>query len=197
MQTKRQLLGEIATIYVGMPTKQSQLKEYGPFGNVLTVRALGDFGIDRDELVRVDLDGRDVGKYQAKLGDLVLSARSTTLKMAIVSDELDGIIVNATLIGVRSLPVLDPRLLAAYLTHPDGQAALEAVAQSATIQMNLTVSAVSNLEVPVPPIDVQRQMVDMLTTADLAFESAIKAAHIRRRLARRVTIDRILNHNST
>ena len=196
METEHRQLGDIAMIFVGMPTKQSQLKEYGPFGNVLTVRALGDFGIDRDQLVRVDLNARDVGKYQAKSGDLVLSARSTTLKMGVVPDELDGIIVNATLIGVRSMPALDPRLLAAYLSHPDGLAALDAVAQSATIQMNLTVSAVSKLEVPVPRLDVQRQVVEMLTASDTAYASAIEAAHTRRRLARRVAFDHILGQYS-
>ena len=191
METEHRQLGDIAMIFVGMPTKQSQLKEYGPFGNVLTVRALGDFGIDRDQLVRVDLNARDVGKYQAKSGDLVLSARSTTLKMGVVPDELDGIIVNATLIGVRSMPALDPRLLAAYLSHPDGQAALDAVAQSATIQMNLTVNALCELEVPVPSAAEQERMVKLLTAADMAFVSAVHAAQLRKKLANEVVVDKL------
>ena len=197
MQTVIQQLGEIATIFVGMPTKQSQLTEYGPIGNVLTVRALRDFGINHDELVHVDLNGRDVSKYQAKSGDLVLSARSTSLKMGIVPKELDGVVVNSTLMAVRPSSALDPRLLAAYLSHPDGQAALAAIAQSGTIQMNLTVNAVSKLEIPLPPIDVQRQMAEMLTAADVAYESAIDAAQARRRLARHVAFDSILNQSRT
>ncbi len=111
--------------------------------------------------------------------------------MGIVPSELDGVIVNATLIGVRSLPVLDPRLLAAYLTHPDGQSALEAVTQSATIQMNLTVNALRELEVPVPSPEDQRRMVELLTAADLAFESAVHASQLRRRLANEVVIDQL------
>jgi len=197
VQTERRQLGEVADIFVGMPTKQSQLKDYGPSGNVLTVRALREFGIDRDQLVHVELNPRDVAKYHAKAGDLVLSARSTSLKMGIVPEELDGVVVNATLMAVRPSTRLDARLLAAYLSHPDGQAALAAIAQSGTIQMNLTVNAISKLEIPLPPIDVQSQMVDMLTTADVAYESAIEAAHARRRLARSVTIDRVLNQSQT
>ena len=54
MQTERRQLGEVADIFVGMPTKQSQLKDYGTSGNVLTVRALREFGIDRDQLVHVN-----------------------------------------------------------------------------------------------------------------------------------------------
>ena len=114
--------------------------------------------------------------------------------MGIIPNELDGVVVNSTLMAVRPSPALDSRLLAAYLSHPDGQAALAAIAQSGTIQMNLTVNAVSKLEIPLPSIDVQRQMAEMLTAADIAYESAIEAAHARRRLARRVAFDNILIH---
>jgi restriction endonuclease S subunit len=190
-------LGEVAEIFVGVPTKQSHLKEYGPFGNVLTVRALRDFGIDRYQLVRARLDDRDVAKYHAESGDLVLSARSTSLKMGIVPEDLSGVVINATLMAVRCSPDLDPRLLAAYLRHPDGEAALGAIAQSGTIQMNLTVNAVSKLQIPLPPIHVQRQMAEMLAAADQACESGIAAAHARRELARRIAFDGMLNQSRT
>lgn len=188
MQSQRRQLGEVADIFVGMPTKQSQLKDYGPSGNVLTVRALREFGIDRDELVHVEINPRDVAKYHAKAGDLVLSARSTSLKMGIVPEELDGVVVNATLMAVRASRELDARLLAAYLSHPEGNAALAAIAQSGTIQMNLTVNAVSKLEIPLPPIEVQRQMADILASADAAYESAIEAARARKSLATEVVM---------
>ena len=77
--------------------------------------------------------------------------------------------MNATLMVIRPSSGLEPRLLAAYLSHPDGQAALAAIAQSGTIQMNLTVGVISKLEIPLPPIEVQRQMVEVLTTADIAY----------------------------
>lgn len=191
MQTERRQLGEVADIFVGMPTKQSQLKDYGPTGNVLTVRALREFGIERDQLVHVALHPRDVAKYHAKAGDLVLSARSTSLKMGIVPEELDGVVVNATLLAVRPSQELDARFLAAYLSHPDGQAALAAIAQSGTIQMNLTVNAVSKMEIPLPPIEVQRQMAEMLASADAAYESAVQAAHARKTLAAEVVMDQL------
>ena len=76
---------QVAEIFVGVPTKQSQLNDYGPSGNVLTVRALREFGIDRNDLVHVHiLNPRELARYQAKSDDLVLSARSTSLKMGIV-----------------------------------------------------------------------------------------------------------------
>jgi len=114
-----------------------------------------------------------------------------------VPTALDGVVLNATLIAVRSMPALDPRLLAAYLSHPNGQAALEAVVQSATIQMNLTVNALRELEVPVPSAKDQKRMVDLLSAADLAFESAVHAAQLRRRLANEVVVDRLKESPTT
>ncbi len=188
--TQKQL-GDIATIFVGMPTKQSQLNDYGPAGNVLTVRALEEFGIDVTQLVRVDLKSRDVDKYKARANDLVLTARSTSLRMAIVPEKMDGIVLNSTLVAIRSLPVLEPRLLAAYLKHPAGQAALEAVAQSGSLQLNFTVQAVSKLTVPVPPMETQRRMVEILEAADAAYESAGTAARLRHQLANEIVVDHL------
>jgi restriction endonuclease S subunit len=59
--------------------------------------------------------------------------------------------------------------------------------------MNFTVNAISKLEIPLPPMDVQRQMVDMLTTADIAYESAIEAARARHALAMEIVMDQLRN----
>src|SRR5262245_11813536 len=120
-------LGDIAHIYVGLPTKESDIRQVGRSGNVLTVRSLTGTDIDANTLSIVDFDGRDVEKYRAAAGDVLLSARSTSLKAAIVTKELDGVVINATLLGIRCLPILEPRLLVAWLNHLEGRAALESV----------------------------------------------------------------------
>ena len=136
-------LGEIAAVYVGLPTKQSDIRGTGRSGNILTVRALRAPISIATSLSRSTprIFGRDMDKYRAAGGDVLIAARSTSLKTAVVPADLDGTLINATLVGVRCQPVLEPLLLLAYLRHPDGQAALAGVAQSATAQMNITVSA--------------------------------------------------------
>jgi hypothetical protein len=194
MLTPRKPLGDVAHIYVGLPTKQSDIRGAGRSGNVLTVRALTGIDINHDELVHVSLQslrGRDRDKYRAAAGDVLISARSTSLKTAIVPANLDGTVINATLVGVRSRPALEPLLLLAYLQHPDGQMALAAVAQSATAQMNITVSALQSLLVPVPPIEVQHQLVRMLEASDEAYRASLEAANTRRQLAIQVIADRL------
>lgn len=144
----------------------------------------------------VDFNGRNVEKYRVATGDVLVSARSTSLKTAIVPQELDKTIINATLLGVRCLPLLEPRLLVAWLNHPEGQAALESVSQSATAQMNITVAGLSKLEVPIPPLDAQKRMVEVLEAADEAYTAAIKAAEDRKRLARQIIIAQLLKTRS-
>jgi restriction endonuclease S subunit len=129
------------------------------------------------------LNGRELRNYHVHSGDLVLSARSTSLKMGIVPEQFDGVVLNSTLIGVRPTGALDARLLAAYLRHPDGQAALEAVAQSGTRQMNITVKGLESLIVPVPSKEKQLLLIQLLEASDQAYRSAMEAAESRRNLA--------------
>jgi len=193
--TKRQL-GEIADVYVGLPTMQSDIRGAGRSVKVLTVRALTGNGINPEELIQADLEklrsqGREIDRYRASAGEVLVSARSTSLKTAIVPRELDGVIINATLIGVRCHSVLDPRLLLAYLRHPEGQAALSSVTQSATSQMNITVSALQTMSVPVPPIEVQQQLAQILDASDEAYHASLQAAETRRQLAIQIIANRL------
>ena len=191
-----QKLGDIAHIYTGVPTKESDTQKVGRSGNVLTVRSLTGTDIDANILSIVDFDGRDVEKYRVTTGDVLLSSRSTSLKTAIVPEELNGVVINATLLGIRCLPTLEPRLLIAWLNHPEGQAALANVSQSATAQMNITIAGLGKLEVPVPPMDVQKRMVELLEVTDEVYAAAIKAAEGRRRLARHIVIAQLMNARS-
>ena len=191
MAVVRRRLGDIAKIYVGIPTKTSDLHEAGRSGNVLTVRSLTGNGIDPDELVRAIFDGRDLERYRVAAGDVLISARSTSLKTAVVPSELAGKVINATLVGVRCLPDLEPRLLVAWLNHPEGQAELANISQSATTQMNITVAGLTEIEVPVPRVEVQRQMVQVLEAADEAYTAAVRAAEARLRLAREIVVEQL------
>jgi restriction endonuclease S subunit len=193
MPVTRKRLAEIAHIYTGAATKTSDSKEAERSEKVLTVRSLTGLGIDPSELEAVSLDARDLDRFRVAAGDVLVSARSTTLKTAVVSPELAGTVINTTLIGIRCLPALEPRLLTAWLNHPDGENALAAVSQSATLQMNITVAGLSELEVFVPPMTVQRQMVELLAAADDAHESAIEAAAKRLLLARELVVSHLKN----
>lgn len=181
-------LGEVAEIFVGVPTRGGDLTPTGRSGNMLTVRALTGTGINPDEILSLNIPEHEFGRYRIQAGDVLVSARSTSLRSAIVPKELAGNLINATILGIRTLPKLEPRLLVAWLEHPEGRAALESVAQSGTAQMNITVAAISKIMVPVPPLPAQRQMAKILEAADEAYHAATQAAEDRRRIARQVVV---------
>ena len=191
MPVRWEKLGNIAHIFVGLPTKITDRQEVGQPGNVLTVRSLAEAGVSKSDLESYDFDGRDLTKYLVAPGDVLLSARSTSLKTGIVTADLAGLVINATLLGVRCLPQLEPRLLVAWLNQPEGQAALATISQSATLQMNITVSGLSELVIPIPPMETQRRMVALLEAADDAYITAIQAAEDRRRIARQVVVGQL------
>jgi len=184
-------LGDIADIFVGMATRKPRKLGAVPVEHVLTMRALSENGLDPDALSELEVLGTLSNHQRLIAGDVLVSARSTRLAAALAPRELEGVPFNATLIAIRCLPVLAPRLLLAYLRHPDGRAAVESLAQSGTVQMNVTVRALRKLPVPVPPLAEQERLVSLLTAADEAYTAALAAAATRRNVAQNVVIKRL------
>jgi len=176
-------LGSLARVYAGVPTKRFSRKPGDHPLRVLSVRALNDRSIDLDGLINVTPLTREVEKYAARTGDVILPARSTSFTAAILPAELNGVVINATLIAIRCANLMLPALLAAYLRHPAGRAAIEERSQSGTVQMNITVRALEQIPVPVPPIREQHRIVQMLEVAEDAHMMAIESAMRRRRVA--------------
>jgi len=188
-------LGEVAEVIPGVATRTPQTEGTGRRCRVFTVRALTDHGLDVGDPQDLDVLGRISEEQRLRPGDVLLPARSTRVIAAVVPPALAGVPINATLVIVRCGPALCPQVLAAYLNHPEGQLAIAAVAQSGTIQVNLTAAALRRLRIPVPPREQQGQFAALLTAADEAYTSAIQAAGMRLGLARAAVLSRINSDN--
>lgn len=152
----------------------------------LSVRSLNNNRVDGDGLVRVAPVTRSLTKYRVCPRDVIVSARSTNFGVAIVPEGLGGVVITSTLIGIRCGGRLNPRLLAAYLRHPVGRAAIDELNQSGTAQMNITVRAMASLRVPVPPREDQDRIARLLEAAEAAYDAAIHAAERRYDIAKEV-----------
>lgn len=176
-------LSEVADIQAGMPT----LPDGGQRIPVLTVKALAEGGRlvgPPDELVPGPVAA---SRYKLEAADIVLAARSTALRVALVDPEHEALPFNATLLRIRCRPGrLHPEFLVAWLSHPDGREAVTAMSRSSTQQMSLTVSALEDLEVPVPSYKEQLRLAALLSAARDASTAAIAAAEARLTLAREI-----------
>lgn len=171
---------------VGVSASPAEIVEAGAGQPLLTVRALERDGIDLSQMVGIDCE-RDLASYRLRQGDILVAARSTTLKFALVPDSLTDVAINATLLAIRTDPaLLDPRVLIAYLRTDHGTRALLSVSQSGSAQINLTSAALSELLVPVPALAEQARIGALYESAEDVFRVESELARRRHRLAQAI-----------
>ena len=180
------ILQEVATVFTGPPAPSPRvrtvLREAGAIdAPLLTVGAIGERAILHDEIKAVYADSESaLAGYRVKEGDILLAARSTLMRCAIVPPGLDRAVASSSVLAIRcNTACLLPRMLMAFFQHPTGQAALLGASQSTTTQHSLTVRALRELLVPLPPIEVQRRMVELLEAADAQRAAAEESIRIR------------------
>lgn len=183
-------LNTIADIQIGVPTVARDAVGRHVGVPLITVRAIRDGRLDHDAVQAIaDAGVAEDPRYQVKARDLLIPARSTSLQAAMVPEGLAGAVFNATLIRIRcTSDRLAPALLKAYFDHPEGRAQVESVSQSGTHQMNITVSALGELEIPLPDPDRQAALIAALQSAELACTAGIETAQLRRDVARDIII---------
>lgn len=159
---------------------------------LLTMRCLGErVEIDRNAISWVapgDGGGRrDIESFQVREDDVLIAARSTRVRASVVPGNLAGAIFNSTLVVVRCGPAddraLEPELLAAFLRHDRGQAALDRVVRTSSDVRVVTVRSLEEMEVPVPSREIQAQLVELVREGELGYRHALDAARLRRGLA--------------
>lgn len=177
---------EIAEVFTGPAGPGARARtvyqESGPIkARLLTVGAVGDGVVIADEVTVIHAETEtSLRHYRLADGDILLAARSTLIRCAVVPPELDGAVASASVLAIRcDTAHLLPRMLMAFFQHPAGRAALLGASQSTTVQHSLTVKALKELAVPVPPIEVQRSMVGLLEAADAQRAAAEESIRIR------------------
>lgn len=183
-------LKTLADLQAGLPTTARDAAGDRSDILLITVRAIRGGQIDREAIHGLDAEDADADdRYRVEADDLLMPARSTSLQVAVVPGDLAGAVFNATLIRIRCVGGrLAPALLKAYFDHPEGRAQVEAASQSGTHQMNVTVAALGEIDIPVPPLDQQAELAATLQSADRAYASGIEAARRRWVLAHDIII---------
>lgn len=114
-------------------------------------------------------------------GDVLITARGAVIRARVAGPLLAGSAASSNLLVVRLGPQLLPEVLVAYMQTPRG---IADVAERAvgSVMPALTPRALGTLDVPVPPLAVQRELVQYCLAADAAFEAGERSARLRREL---------------
>lgn len=159
-------LGEISTISTGFSFRGSIPQD--PNGDTRVVQAANLLGngsiVDESDLKRIKVIGRTNSVMVSK-GDVLLVSRGTLsggFKAAFINETRFPLIASSSLhiIRVNRDDVL-PEFVCAYLNTPKGQQQLQRIASGSTIRTILTKN-LSLLEMPVPPIEMQRTIVEFV-----------------------------------
>lgn len=153
-----------------------QMKNIGPDDRVHTK--------DLPRVGLVDLSPRQL----LREGDILFRARGLFHTAAVVTEGVNNAVVAAPLMLIRvTSPKVLPEYLRWFINHPRTQEVLKNLAAGSYVR-TLNKAAVSNLEVPLPSLERQRQIVEI---AELSQREKSLLAAIAERRAR--LLDEILS----
>jgi type I restriction enzyme M protein len=144
----------------------------GPFGSslhqsdyvlngipVINPQNIVDGVVVKDSSKTVSLDTRDrLKEFTLRENDIVIARRGEMGRCAIVTAEMNGWLCGTGCFVIRVRPAFDVRFVLLQLTSSKVKTRLEEQAVGVTL-LNLNQGILSNLEIPLPPLDVQKEIV--------------------------------------
>lgn len=150
---RKDMIGNVAEIFRG---KAITMKD--PSGNisVVNISNIGDYEIDYARLEHLREEERKVFNYLLQEGDVLLPARGTAIRTAVFHEQSYPCIASSNLIVIRpDARILDSTYLKIFLDSPIGNKLISSAQQGTTV-MNISYRDLKVLEVPIPPLDIQK-----------------------------------------
>ena len=169
-------LGSLAKdIFVGLPTPRNDPLS-SAFVSVGDLRQ-GELAPSAPREPRERVDAR-YHRYLLRPDDVLLTARGTVMKVALVRGE--GLIANNTLMVIRPAPAAGGEFLYAALVSIPLQQALARLSRGSTAISAWRVQDVAALDIPYPPSAVREQLAALVQAEARHYLLAAQAAEARR-----------------
>lgn len=191
-------LKSLATrIFSGAPLYSiSKLQESSNGVPVVNIKDINDGQILIESLPVLSIkDFKNAEHYMVYPEDVLITCRGTQIKTAVVSSDIEKLLITSNLISIRLSKQILPEFLFAYFNTQQGQRALLANATS-TVQLTLTVSDLGKIIVPVLPLFLQKKIVDLFNDAEEQYRLNLESANLRKAIANEAISD-ILNKYQT
>jgi type I restriction enzyme M protein len=144
------------SIYRGFNVSSKSVEEgFGDY-KIIKLSDVKDGEINLGELTSVTLKRKSkVEMYLVQRGDVIISNRGTSIKIAVVPHVEENIILSHNFLGIRCTNQLDPYFLKEYLESPVGQYMLASKQIGTNI---LTINPKDLEDIKVPVIDIEEQL---------------------------------------
>lgn len=151
---------------VNLPGKRQIESGEGDVYPVIQIRDIEDGKIQFDRIERFPIKTRDIDRVTAKPGDILVASRGTQQKIAIVPEVKETILVSSMFVIIRiTTGEVEPEFIKRLLESPIGQFYFEANQSGSNVTV-LTPNDIKAIEIPLLPIDQQKNFVKELDVAD-------------------------------
>ena len=126
-----------------------------------------------EPLKYIDLDDEEFEKYRVKKGDILFN-RTNSLELVGKTGiyELEGDHVFASyLVRLQANEKVDPYYLNHYMNSSEAQNRMMDFATKGVSQANINANSIQQLQLPLPPIEEQEEIVDRLNSIDTQIEA--------------------------
>lgn len=153
-------LADIAEIYRGFNAVSSDESDGGKY-EFIKISDLNNQEVDFSKLAKGNVkENSKVEKYQVQAGDILLSVRGTTDKLARITEDRPYTLVTQNLVGIRPKKgKADSRWLLEYLSSPLGLVELASIRVGTTIAQ-LPMKGLATVKVPEFSLEEQKKMMD-------------------------------------
>ena len=144
---------------------------------IINISDINEFGIDFGSIWTTDELGRKIDEAILRDDDVLLTARGTTIKVAVFHPGKDTkpCVASPNIIVIRPNSLIMGDFLKLFLESPVGTKLLKSLQRGETIT-NINPKDVLDVEVPVPTIAEQKEAVDMYKAGLLQYRLAIETA---------------------
>ena len=132
-------------------------------------------GIDYEHLDQIEEEERKVSRYILEDGDVLVTARGTTVKIAVFEKQPMICIPSANINVIRPKAMLRGAYLKLFLESPVGIKMLQSL-QRGTVVVNINYKDIIELEVPVLPLEAQDALIEEYNTGLRFYKETIAAA---------------------
>lgn len=154
---KKVKLKRIADIFRGKSVLKDDVKPGEIY--ILNISNIGDGEVLFDNMDTTNEEERKIRRYQLEDGDILLTCRGTVNKVAMFPETRRMVIASANIIVIRVKEKVLPLYLKVFLESPLGQLLVKSF-QRGTNVMNINPNDIGELEVPLLPIERQRELAE-------------------------------------
>lgn len=143
----------------------------------LRVANVFDGYFDLEDVLSMDFDDRDFVRYELRSGDILLNegqSRELVGRCAMFEDQIEGCCFQNTLVRFRCGNDLVPKFAFAYFQFLFYRQSFAAVARQTTSIAHLGADTFQKLLMPVPSVDEQRQIADVMDRFNASKRDLVK-----------------------